>query len=38
MMSKPKTTKNADVRETSQIIHHLKGLERAIQKCKFYQI
>ena len=33
MMLLPKTMKNADVRETSQIIYHSKGLdERAIQK------
>ena len=35
MMSLPKKWKNADVRETNQIIYHSKGLD---QKCKFYQI
>ena len=32
MMSLPKTIKNADVRETSQIIYHSKGLDESYPK------
>ena len=32
MMSLPKTMENADVRETSQIIYHLKGLDESYSK------
>ena len=32
MMSLPKTMKNADVRETSQIIYHSKGLDESYSK------
>ena len=35
MMSLPKTMENADVRETSQIIHHLKGLDKSYPKMYF---
>ena len=32
MMSLPKTMKNLDVRETSQIVHHSKGLDESYSK------
>ena len=32
MMSLPKTMKNADVRETSQVIHQSKGLDESYPK------
>ena len=32
MMSLPKTMKNADVRETNQIIHHSKRLDESYPK------
>ena len=32
MMSLPKTVKNADVRESSQIIYHSKGLDESYPK------
>ena len=32
MMSLPKTMKNADVRETSQIIYHSKGFDKRYPK------
>ena len=32
LMSLPKTLKNADVRETSQIINHMKGLDKSYPK------
>ena len=35
MMSLPKTIKNADLRETSQIIYHSKGL---VESCKKIQV
>ena len=35
MMTLPKTMENADLRETSEIIYHSKGLMRAIQNASF---
>ena len=32
MMSSPKTMENADVRETSQVIYHSKGLDKSYPK------
>ena len=37
-MSLPKIIKNADVRETSQIIHYSKGLDESYPNMQFYQI
>ena len=34
MTSLPKQWKNADVRETSQVIHHSKGLDESYSKMK----
>ena len=34
----PKTMENADVRETSQIIYHSKGLDESYPKMQVYQM